>query len=195
MASSKKAAKAQSAAQDAWTNPYVQRLVQDEELRDNLKVAYLSAKSAYGRISNGKAQAKVVTDDKRFQKDVKKAGEALRDASVALKDGPKKRRRGGLGRLLLLAIVGGGLALALSEDLRNKVLDALFGAEEEFDYTSTTTAPPPPTPAPRAWGPGRRAPPRRPPPPPPRRPPPPGRAAPGREPTCWRGRPPGALSR
>src|SRR3954469_16160306 len=118
MASSKKAAKAQSAAQDAWTNPYVQRLIQDEELRDNLKVAYLSAKSAYGRVSNGKAPAKVVTDDKRFQKDVKKAGEALRDASVALKDGPKKRRRGGgLGRLLLLAIVGGGLALALSEDL------------------------------------------------------------------------------
>jgi hypothetical protein len=150
MASSKKAAKAQSAAQDAWTNPYVQRLVQDEELRDNLKVAYLSAKSAYARVNNGKAPAKVVTDDKRFQKDVKKAGEALRDASVALKDGPKKKRRGGLGRLLLLAIVGGGLALALSEDLRNKVLDALFGAEEEFDYTSTTTAPSPPTPAPTA---------------------------------------------
>ena len=94
MASSKKAAKAQSAAQDAWTNPYVQRLVQDEELRDNLKVAYQSARSAYARVSNGKAPAKVVTDDKRFQKDVKKAGEALRDASVALKDGPKKKRRG-----------------------------------------------------------------------------------------------------
>ena len=136
MASSKKAAKAQSAAQDAWTNPYVQRLVQDEELRDNLKVAYQSARSAYARVSNGKAPAKVVTDDKRFQKDVKKAGEALRDASV--------------GRLLLLAIVGGALALRLGEDLRNKVLDALFGAEEEFDYTSTTTAPPPPTPAPTA---------------------------------------------
>ena len=33
-------------------------------------------------------------------------------------------------------------------ELRNKVLDALFGAEEEFDYQSTTVpAPPPPTPA------------------------------------------------
>ena len=37
-----------------------------------------------------------------------------------------------------LALVGGGLALAISEDLRKKVLDALFGAEEEFEYTSTT---------------------------------------------------------
>ena len=145
MASSKKAAKAQSAAQDAWTNPYVQRLVQDEELRDNLKVAYASARSAYGRLANGKTPTKVVTDDKRFQKDVKKAGEALRDAGVALREGPKRQRKGGFGKVLLLGVVGGALALALSEDLRNKVLDALFGKEEEFDYTSTTTAPPPPT--------------------------------------------------
>jgi hypothetical protein len=44
--------------------------------------------------------------------------------------------------------IGAGLALALSEGLRKKVLDALFGAEEEFDYTSTTT----PTPAPETSG-------------------------------------------
>ena len=37
------------------------------------------------------------------------------------------------------------LALALSEGLRSKVLDLLFGAEEEFDYSSTTA---PATPAP-----------------------------------------------
>ena len=28
--------------------------------------------------------------------------------------------------------------MALSESLRSKVLDLLFGAEEEFDYSSTT---------------------------------------------------------
>jgi hypothetical protein len=145
MASSKRAAKARSAAEDAWTNPYVQRLVQDDELRDNLRVAYEAARDAYKRLTNGKAPARVVMDDKRFQKDVKKAGEALRDASEALREGPKRRRKGGIGRVLMLGVVGGALALAFSEDLRNKVLDALFGAEEEFDYTSTTTAPPPPT--------------------------------------------------
>ena len=36
--------------------------------------------------------------------------------------------------------MGAAAALALSEDLRNKVLDALFGAEEEFEYTSSTTS-------------------------------------------------------
>ncbi|HSD82008.1 MAG TPA: hypothetical protein VLB47_15175, partial [Solirubrobacteraceae bacterium] len=107
MASSKKAAKAKSAAEDAWTNPYVQRLVQDEDLRDNLKVAYLSARNAYTRLSNGKTPTKVVMDDKRFKKDVKKAGEALRDAGEALREGPRRRRKGGIGKLLLLALVGG----------------------------------------------------------------------------------------
>ena len=38
----------------------------------------------------------------------------------------------------MIGVVGAGLALAVSEDLRKKVLDALFGAEEEFEYTSTT---------------------------------------------------------
>ena len=78
------------------------------------------------------------------------ATNALKEASEALRSGPKRRRRrrGGLGRLVLLGIIGTGVALGVSEGLRNKVLDALFGAEEEFDYQSTTTpAPPPPTPA------------------------------------------------
>jgi hypothetical protein len=42
-------------------------------------------------------------------------------------------------------VVGAALAVALTPQLRSKVLDLLFGAEEEFDYTSTTT---PETPAP-----------------------------------------------
>lgn len=42
---------------------------------------------------------------------------------------------GGVGRFLLLAIIAAVLAVTFSEGLREKVLDALFGAEEEFDYT------------------------------------------------------------
>ena len=148
MAASKKASKARDAAEGAWTNPYVQRLVQDEDLREDVRVAYDNLRSAYGRAANGKGPAKALLEDKKLQKDLKTAGDALRSASVALREGqqkPKKRRKGGIGKLLLLAIVGGVAAVAISEDLRNKVLDALFGAEEEFDYTSTTT--PTPTPA------------------------------------------------
>jgi hypothetical protein len=59
----------------------------------------------------------------------------------------KRRRRGGIGSVLLLLIVAGVLALALSPDIRGKVLDLLFGKEEEFEYSSTTE---PATPAPAA---------------------------------------------
>jgi hypothetical protein len=137
MAAKKQAAKARRAASGA--SPYVQRVVEDAELRDNVMVAFDSAKSAYGRLTNGKPATKVM-DDKKLHKDLRQAAEALRDAGQALREGPQKRKRGGgLGKLLLLGIVGAGLAVALSEDLRNKVLDLLFGAEEEFDYTSTTS--------------------------------------------------------
>ena len=138
--------KAKAAAEGAWGNEYVQRIVSDAELRANVRDALDNARSAYARLNNGKSATKVVMEDKRFQKDVKKSADAFKEAGSALRDGPKKKRGGGLGKLLLLAIVGGGLAIALSEDVRNKVLDLLFGKEEEFDYTSTT-APPAPTPA------------------------------------------------
>ena len=144
MAAKGKAAKAAGATAAARAQPYVQRLVQDEDLRNNLRTAFDSAKVAYGRLNNGKAP-KAVLEDKKLQKSLQEAATSLRDAQAALAEGPKKKRKGGLGRLILLAVVGGGAAIALSEGLRTKVLDALFGKEEEFEYTSTTA---PPTPAP-----------------------------------------------
>jgi hypothetical protein len=44
----------------------------------------------------------------------------------------------------LIGLAGAALAIILSEDLRKAVLDKLFGAEEEFEYTSTTTPAPEP---------------------------------------------------
>ena len=142
-ARTKQARKAASAAA-ATTSPWVQRLAEDEDLRDNFRVAFEAAKDAYDRISDGKSPRELV-DDKKLQKDLKQAAESIREAGVALREAPKKQRKGGLGRVVLLALVGGAIALAVSEGLRKKVLDALFGAEEEFEYTSTTTATPSPT--------------------------------------------------
>jgi hypothetical protein len=141
----KQAERARQVAMKARKNPYVQRLMEDQELRDNLAQAYTSARQAMGRLSNGKSPSTQLFENKKLQKDLKKAAESFRDASVALREAPKRRRGGlGFGKLLLLAVIGGAAALALSEGLRKKVLDALFGAEEEFEYTSpTTTATPP----------------------------------------------------
>jgi hypothetical protein len=141
MAAKKKAAKAQRAALKARYNPYVQQVIEDEDLRESLVQAYESAREAYMRISNGKSPTKQIFDDKKLQRSIRDATGNLRDAAVTLRNAPQKQRSGGgFGRVLLVGIVGAGLALALSEGLRKKVLDALFGAEEEFEYTSTTSA-------------------------------------------------------
>jgi hypothetical protein len=122
----------------ARENPYVERLIEDEELRDSLKKAFEAAKGAYGRATSNGSAVKAVTGDKKVQRDLKVAAENLRDASEAFR-APKKRKKSKLGRLVLLGLVGAAVALILSEDARKTVLDALFGAEEEFEYTSTTS--------------------------------------------------------
>ncbi len=139
MAAKSKAAKAGGAVAAAKSSPYVQRLIEDAELRANLRTAYDSARGAYGRLNNGKAPAKALLDDKKLHKELKTASDSLREASDALRHPKRKKRKGGLVRKALVLAVGAGVALAVSEGLRNKVLDALFGAEEEFDYTSNTT--------------------------------------------------------
>ncbi len=137
--STTKANKARDTAQAAYENPYVRKLIEDEDLRENLRTAYTSAKSAYGRMSNGKGPTKALLDDKKVHKDLKNAADALRDASDAIRE---RERSHTLMKLMFVAIVGAVLALALSEDLRKAVLDRLFGAEEEFEYTSTTVPTP-----------------------------------------------------
>jgi hypothetical protein len=134
-----KAARAGDIYETARENPYVQRLIEDEELRESLQDAFEAAKNAYGRATgNGKGTVKAVTSDKKVQKEMRKAAENIQEASERLRSKPKKRK-GGFGRLLLIAIVGAVIALAVSEGARKAVLDALFGAEEEFEYTSTTS--------------------------------------------------------
>ncbi len=46
----------------------------------------------------------------------------------------EEKNSGGILRWLVLMGIMGVLALTLSEGLRDRVLDALFGAEEEFNY-------------------------------------------------------------
>lgn len=150
MASRKKKAVAFNAADVAniaKANPYIQRLIEDAKLRDHVRHAIDSGRSAYDRISNGKAPAKAVLQDKKLQRDLRESFEHAREAFVTIQEAPRKqarKRRGGFGRGMMIIIVGGVVGLAASEKLRSKVLDTLFGAEEEFQYTppATTTVPP-----------------------------------------------------
>jgi hypothetical protein len=148
MAAKNRSAKSGEAAWAAQGDRYLTRLLEDEELRSSLLGAYSAARSAYGRLSNGKGPTHALFEDPKLQQELIDAASALRNASSSLLEPTAKkaaRRRRGPRRSLLVLAVGAALAVALSSELRSKVLDTLFGAEEEFDYTSTTT---PSTPAP-----------------------------------------------
>ena len=148
MAKSTKAArgasKARSAVGSAADNAYLRRLMEDEDLRESVKNAFDAARDAYSRLSSNGSVIDTAIDDKKVHKDLKAAAENLREASNRIRGKQKERH---WGRFLLLMLIAATLALVLSEDLRKALLDKLFGAEEEFEYTSTTT---PATPEPAA---------------------------------------------
>lgn len=130
--------KAGSAAKAARRNRYVQRLIEDEDVHRSLLAAYGAARGAYGRMRNGKPASRALFEDRKLQRELATAVNALKAASESLTEKPQRRRKRGFGRILLLASTGAVLSLVLSESLRSKALDMLFGAEEEFDYSSTT---------------------------------------------------------
>lgn len=138
-------AKTTQAKAAAAAGPYIQRLLADEELRQNILEAVKAARHAYGRVSNGKSAPKAIMEDKKLHRDLREAAQSLREASESLRNGGPRAKRHPLRKLLLIAVVGAVLALILNDDLRKNVLDALFGGEEEFEYTppaaSTNDAP------------------------------------------------------
>ena len=127
---------------------YLKRLVEDADLRETVGRALDSSRRAYERLSKARRPGKLL-DDKQLQADVHEALQAFRQAAAGLTEDAREASRKGRkrGRKLLILVVGGGLALVASEDLRSKVLDTLFGAEEEFQYT-------PPEPAAESPAPG-----------------------------------------
>jgi hypothetical protein len=121
-------------AEAARDNPYVQRIIDDDGLREDLRTAFDSARRAYERI-DGKSPQKAL-QDKRVQKDLKQTAASLQSAAESFRKVPQRRKKKRKGTLLLLALVAGGAAVAANEGLRGKLLDALFGSEEEFQYSA-----------------------------------------------------------
>jgi hypothetical protein len=129
----------------AKSNPYIERLIEDPKLRKNVSTALASSKAAYERLNNGSVHPQKLLEDKKLHAELGRALGAARDVSIILVNTPRRRRRRRLtfGRAVLVAVIAMGVALGLSEGLRSKALDMLFGAEEEFQYTPPATSPAP----------------------------------------------------
>lgn len=130
-----------AAADQAKENPYLNKIIEDKELRDNAVAALQSVKSAFDQAkATGFDNPAELVQDKKIKKDLKKAAETLKTTSDDIQSAGKKKRHP-LRKVIALAVIGGIVAIVVSEDARKAVLDTLFGAEEEFEYTSTTSAP------------------------------------------------------
>lgn len=101
-------------------------------------------KGKQSRVEEAVTEAETILRKLIDDSHVREAVAGLLDA-VGISEGEEeeqpavKRKRGfGIGKLAAVAGLVGGGALAASSGLRNKVLDMLFGAEEEFQYTPPT---------------------------------------------------------
>src|SRR5688572_23591732 len=97
------AAKARGAVGSAGNNPYLRRLIEDEDLRDSVKDAFEAARDAYERLSSNGSVVDTAIDDKKVHKDLKVAAENLRDASNRIRG---KQKKSGLKRLVLIGLAG-----------------------------------------------------------------------------------------
>jgi hypothetical protein len=131
-------AKARDRIQDA--KPYVQRAIQDEELRENLRSAFATARDVYDELLGNRGVTGVATrvaSDKEIQDQLRSAIEDLRSAADRVQG---RESHGGRNTTLLLA----GIALGIlfnpmtGPETRRWLKDKIFGDDEEFGYGSNS---------------------------------------------------------
>jgi hypothetical protein len=116
--------------------PYVERALRDEDLRDNVRSAYESARSVYNELIGNRGVTGVaarVATDKDIQAELKSAVAELRAAADRVQG--KSEHSGRNGGLLLIGIVLGILFNPLTGAQTRKWLsDRLFGGGDDFTY-------------------------------------------------------------
>ncbi len=120
----------------ADVKPYVQRAIQDEELRDNLRSAFATARDVYDELVGGRgvtAVAGKVASDKDIQDQLRSAIEDLRNAADRIQG--KDEHKGRNTSLLLAGIALGILFNPMTgPETRRWLKDKIFGEDEEFGY-------------------------------------------------------------
>lgn len=126
-----------AAAGAARGNPYIQKVLHDEELRNSAIDAFKSARNAFDRAHTKNFDRNKLANDKKLRKELESAFNGLKQARAGFTAAPKRRR--GFRKLLGLLLIGGGIAIAVNEDIRKSVLGKLFGGESEVKYASPTS--------------------------------------------------------
>jgi hypothetical protein len=116
--------------------PYVERAIKDEELRDNLKNAFVAARGVYDELMGPRGvsgKAVRVASDKDLRENLRSAVEDLRSAADRIQRGPSHKGR----NLLLVTGIAIGIFLfnpMTGADARKWLKESVFGEEDEFGY-------------------------------------------------------------
>jgi hypothetical protein len=125
----------------ASARPYVERAIRDEELRQNVRNAYTSARAVYEQLGSRKrvsdAASRLVSDD--VQSELRNAIEELRNAAARVqgikRQAPEPARAARNGLILMIGIALGILFNPLTgPTVRRLLARKLFGGGNGFVY-------------------------------------------------------------
>jgi hypothetical protein len=116
--------------------PYLERALTDEELRQNVRNAFDSAREVYNELMGGRGALKVgtrVATDKEIQDRLREAIAELREAADRVQG---RKEHGTRNTLLLLTGIALGILFnpMFGAQARKRLSDALFGSSDDFTY-------------------------------------------------------------
>jgi gas vesicle protein len=128
---------------DAATNvrPYVERALKDEELRDNVRRAFQTARDVYDELVSQGHVSKAATHaatDHDVQENLRKTVEELRHATARLQGREEETHRGRNTTVLLTGIAIGILFNpATGPQARAWLRETILGPSDEIEYNPT----------------------------------------------------------
>jgi hypothetical protein len=133
-------AKTKDKVTDAAGNvkPYVERALRDEELRENVRNAYESARMIYTELLGNRGMTRVATrvaTDKDIQQELRSAIAELRSAADRVQ-GKREEEHGGRNGLLLFIGIALGVLFnpVTGPQTRKWISDRLLGGGDDFTY-------------------------------------------------------------